>query len=181
MQVGYYLSPRVGDGDTSKPNWEPRRPKVATIPDPAIPPYQVQEVDIDDNPLLDGAGNPVMRTMRKTYAHASVELPGDQFLSVVVSKDFSALDADPEIEDVLDGATDGLEGDIRGTLANLKGRRMRDEPGERTDKIRQKLRDRGFDETQVKGHWTLYEKLKWLGRHGNPAYNPDGEITTRKS
>ena len=179
LAVRYYLSPRVGDGDTSKPNWEPRRPKVSTIPDPAIPPYQVQEDDEDGNLLFDADGNPVMMTIRKTYAHASVELPGDQFLSVVVSEDFSALDADPEIEDVLEGATDGLGGDIRAALANLKGRNWRNEPQERTNKIKAKLQRRGFDVAKIKGHWTLYEKLKWLGRHGSPAYDPDGEITTR--
>ena len=168
LAVRYYLSPRVGDGDTSKPDWEPRRPKVATIPDPSIPP--INRVDDDGNPVI----------IRKTYDHVSVELPGDQFLSVVVSDDFSALDTEPEIDEILDGATDGLGADIRTVLTNLKGRIVRNEPQERVDNIKAKLQSRGFDATQVKGHWTLYEKLRWLGRHGNPAYDPDHEIISRE-
>lgn len=180
MQVRYYLSPRVGDGDTSKPGWEARRPKISTIPDPAIPPYEVQEENLLGLPKFDVDGNPVMKTMRKTYAVASVELPGDQFFSVVVSKDFSSLDSDPEIDNVTPFA-DLVGGNIKAVLAILKGRKVRDEPQERMDRIKAKLQARGFDATKIKGHWTLYDKLKWLGRYGNPQYDLDGEITSRKS
>lgn len=166
MPVRWVINPVI---ETIGPNDERyRKPKVAAIIDPGRPP----------RPGTDDAGDPI--DIPQTYSHVSCisdGLPGQQndwCLSQVWGVDFTPLDADPEVIDLLEM---DYGQDERGVVLAKRGREH-GVSAAKMGRIIARLRDKGADVTAITKDTPVHETLRRLGRVINPQFDPRLERTS---
>ena len=184
-----------------KGGWFLRRPKASLIADPgrpANPKMKLNPVTGDLEPVLDESGDPVM--IPKAVTHSSVlsngqpsplftlaspplvEADDDKWcLSLCAAVDFSELEADVEIEDVLDEVYPHGEHPI--FLNNTP--RMRNWNAARIDKLKRVMSERGkvpsdVIEAKMTEHTPFKDALFEIGRRINPTFDATQTHTSIK-
>ena len=172
--------------------WWLRRPKASLITDPGRPANPKMKLNPDTGevePVLDDQGNQVM--ISKVVTHSSVisngppgvrgllnappliEADDDKWcLSLCAAVDFTELEADPDIEDVLDEIYPHAEHPV--FLNNTP--RMRNWNAARIDKVKRVMGDRGkvpsdVIEAKMTEHTPFKDALFEIGRSINPTFD----------